>query len=567
MTKQILRTVTFTLAALFLVLLNASQSEAEDAYPEPQIITTQYGDKIKVIATTKERKEYRLISILEAKKDVIIPETIDGEHKITEVDLNNYEKINYYRTIPYCKSVTHLHLPKTIKVVDVYPEVDFCSQSRNPFCHLPNLSVITVDTENPFYMAWDGKLYRKDNQALLAVAPAVSGTVTIEKEIPYINEKGICVLDKVSAFDVEKGNPSYKTAKGVLFTKDGKELFCYPKNKKTKKYVVPKGVNEICSEAFIRAKHIREVTLPSSMRVIHSSAFALSSLRKIKLNNKLKKIWYYAFYGTKLKCIKLPSSLREMNISYIPVKKLVLPKKLGEVTVSRDDDSGDTEGLDSIETLVIKNPALDLTHINYYEHIGYSLSDKTVYAYKGSLPYRQIKEWNKKHNHIKLKALKGKVYKTPKAAGKIDTSWYSEEKDTLYIKTPAQLAGLSYLSRKKNVFFSEQTIVLQNNLDMKKYKNFYPIEFFCGIFDGNGKTIRNLTIYQLQDRVGLFKRIVSSTPTIKNLSVHGSVTGGNYTGGIVGDGSNDVLYNCSFKGKVVGYGYFGKLAGNNKPFY
>lgn len=557
MIKQMLRTVTFTLSALFLVLLTASRSEAVFELPKPQVITTEYGDKLRVVQKTDNRDNYCLLAILEAKKNVMIPETIDGVHKITEINLN------YYEYTHFCESVTHLHLPETIESIEVESDFHIYGGYRNPFWHLPNLSDITVDMDNPFYMAWDGKLYNKENQSLLAVAPAVSGTVTIEKEVPKINENGISLLDKVSAFDVEKGNPAYKTTKGVLFSKDGKKLICYPRNKKTKKYAVPKGVREICSEAFTFAKHIREVTLPSSMRVIKSDAFASTPLQKIKLNNKLREIGDAAFAGTKLKSLKLPSSLREMNISFVPAKKLVIPKKLGQVTVWRDEDDYEALGLEDLKTLVIRNPALDLTRIeNDPSYENCVLTYKTVYAYKGSLPYRQIKKWNKKYKaDIKLKTLKGKVYKTPKATGKIDTSWYSKEKDTFYIKTPAQLAGLSYLTRKKNLTFYKKTIVLKNNLNMKKYKNFHPIEYFQGTFDGNGKTIRNLTIYQLQDHVGLFDYISGSTPVIKNLSVRGSVTGGNYTGGIVGYGSKDILQNCSFKGKVVGYGYSGKLAG------
>lgn len=558
MKKHILRTVTFTLAILFLVLLTASRSEAVFEFPKPRTITTEYGDKLRVIQTSAKKDTYTLLAILEAKNNVIIPETIDGVHKITEIDLNRYDYTHF------CKSVTNLHLPETIESIEVDPDFHIYGGYRNPFWHLPNLSVITVDTDNPFYMAWDGKLYNKENQTLLAVAPAVSGTVTIEKEVPKINENGISLLDKVSAFDVEKGNPAYKTTKGVLFSKDGKELICYPRNKKAKKYAVPKGVREICSEAFTFAKHIREVTLPSSMRVINEGAFHSSTLQKIKLNDNLRKIEDASFAGTKLKNLKLPSSLREMSISFIPAKKLVIPKKLGQVIVWRDDDDCKTLGLEDTKTLVIRNPALDLTHIeNDLTYKICVLSYKTVYAYKGSLAYRQVKKWNKKYKaHIKLKTLKGKVYKTPKTSGKIDTSWYSGEKDTFYIKTPAQLAGLSYLSRKKNLTFYKKTIVLKRNLDMKKYRNFHPIEYFQGTFDGNGKTIRNLTIYQLQDHVGLFDYIISSTPAIKNLSVHGYVTGGNYTGGIVGYGSKDILQNCSFKGKVIGYGYSGKLTGN-----
>lgn len=564
MKKHMLQIIVISFAALFLILLAAPQTEAAEGV---QIITTEHGDKLKVCPTIWNKDNYTLLAVMKAGKHVVVPETIDGVHKITEVSFNAQGSAHY------CESVTHLYLPKTIELIDIWPNFEVYVHLQNPFYYLPNLSTITIDADNPFYMAWGGKLYSKENHTLLAVAPAVSGTVTIEKEVSDIDENGISLLSKVSAFKVEKGNPSYKAEKGVLFSRDGKKLVRYPENRKAKKYAVPKGVCEIGSEAFRHAKHIKEVTLPSSMRVIGEAAFCSSPLRKIKLNSKLEKIEDYVFSGTKLKSLKLPASLRELNISYIPVKKLVLPQKLGQITSScffhELDEEPVTTGLDDTKTLVIKNPALDLTEIeNNLRDEESALKGKTVYAYKGSLPYRQIRQWNKKYKaHIRLKTLKGKVYKTPKASGKIDTSWYAKDKDILYIKTPAQLAGLSYLTRKKNLTFYNQTIVLKSNLNMKKYKNFQPIKYFQGTFDGNGKTIRNLKIYQLRVNVGLFDYIRGSEPAIRNLSVCGSVTGGNYTGGIIGYGYDDALQNCSFKGKVVGYGYYGKLTGMGKPLH
>jgi len=234
---------------------------------------------------------------------------------------------------------------------------------------------------------------------------------------------------------------------------------------------------------------------------------------------------------------------------------------VGEIEVERGGDS--SEGRLDASILIIHNPALDLMQIeNYRDGLNSIFEGKTVYAYKGSLPYKQMKRLAKKEKvKVKVKVLKGKVYKTPKHTGEIDTSWYDKREKTFYISTPAQLAGLSEITRRKGETFSEKTIILKKNLDMKKYKNFKPIGEFAGTFDGRGKTIKNLKIVRLDSEVGLFSQVTSGI--IKNLKVKGSVIGGNCTGGIVGlTYGNDVVKNCSFRGKVKGYGYSGKLIGD-----
>ncbi len=91
-----------------------------------------------------------------------------------------------------------------------------------------------------------------------------------------------------------------------------------------------------------------------------------------------------------------------------------------------------------------------------------------------------------------------------------------------------------------------------------------PSTNFTGIFDGNGYKISNLYINDTeQDYMGLFGYIDSAI--VKNIALeNGSITGGNYVGGIVGEISNSCVENCvnsaQIKGKkdvggVVGFSY------------
>jgi len=88
---------------------------------------------------------------------------------------------------------------------------------------------------------------------------------------------------------------------------------------------------------------------------------------------------------------------------------------------------------------------------------------------------------------------------------------------------------------------------------------------FTGLFDGNGKKITGLTINRSNsstDYVGLFGYIGSGS-IIKDLGLEGgSVTGGSYVGGLVGNQGFGTITNCYASGAVTGSGsYVGDLVG------
>lgn len=87
---------------------------------------------------------------------------------------------------------------------------------------------------------------------------------------------------------------------------------------------------------------------------------------------------------------------------------------------------------------------------------------------------------------------------------------------------------------------------------------------FKGVFDGNGKTISNLSVTS-GDNAGLFGMINSAT--IKNLTVSGVIDAGNSAGMIVGrteskdHTSNNLILNCKAEGSVSGGNDIGGIIG------
>ena len=100
------------------------------------------------------------------------------------------------------------------------------------------------------------------------------------------------------------------------------------------------------------------------------------------------------------------------------------------------------------------------------------------------------------------------------------------------------------------------------------YFNSTPFE---GIFDGNGHTIRNLTIGVGNNYLGLFGRIEGSGAQVKNLGVENiNITGGvdsDYLGGLCGRNYHGTINNCYATGSVTGGDnsyHLGGLCGYNR---
>ncbi len=117
-------------------------------------------------------------------------------------------------------------------------------------------------------------------------------------------------------------------------------------------------------------------------------------------------------------------------------------------------------------------------------------------------------------------------------------------------------AGVSY----PNTYFR-----LQNNIALAQGA-FTPIGNsttpFRGHFDGNSKSITNLTMSNTSgDHNGLFGMLIGGS--IKDLTVGGSVAGGDTTGGIVGSAVNSVIRNCVNNAAITGSSYaHGGIAGS-----
>ncbi len=155
---------------------------------------------------------------------------------------------------------------------------------------------------------------------------------TIPVSVNKIISSGVSGTKEIK---VDKKNKKYKSKNGVLFSKNGKELVCYPANRKKSIYKIPKGVKIIGTCAFVDNWQIKKVTMPDSVTVVEQSAFSgAEKLKTVRLSKNLKKIERSAF-NCSLTALKLPSSLvviEDYAFNCFNLKgNLVVPKNVKEI--------------------------------------------------------------------------------------------------------------------------------------------------------------------------------------------------------------------------------------------
>lgn len=109
--------------------------------------------------------------------------------------------------------------------------------------------------------------------------------LVIGPSVQRIEETAFFNFRKLQKVTVNPANKYFKDIDGVLLSKDGKTLMlypaCYGQTPTEKKgeyeyptaYVVPQGVEHISCFAFLKNEHLRDLTLPDSLREIGDMAF------------------------------------------------------------------------------------------------------------------------------------------------------------------------------------------------------------------------------------------------------------------------------------------------------
>lgn len=92
-------------------------------------------------------------------------------------------------------------------------------------------------------------------------------TITLGKSVRYIYPNTFSGIKNLENIFVSEENPYYKSIDGVLYTKDGKKLVCYPMGKSEIEYTIIDGTEEIADKAFYNCK-TEKVNAPESLKKI-----------------------------------------------------------------------------------------------------------------------------------------------------------------------------------------------------------------------------------------------------------------------------------------------------------
>lgn len=340
----------------------------------------------------------------------------------------------------------------------------------------------------------------------------------------------------------------------------GSEAFC---NNAFSTFAFPASLETVGDAAFDHCKNLKAAIFGDKVRSLGESAFTgCPALKEVRFNEGLETMGRYCFQNSDLQKVVLPSTIKEIGTFCFygldDLTSVVIPAsvtKLGKGVFAHD------TGLKEITCLAPIPPETNAELL--YE----SSSIKKVY----------------------VPAMSAAAYQKTKGWSGVEFVGLWDEGDTLtpdskgvyVLKTDRDLALFLRTVADGNTY-SGKTIVLDADIDCSDilhgamWLNSQRKSTFMGYFNGNGHTISNLTINATDHRAGLFRtagggarienlvldnvRIsaegkeacgaligyVNGTVKVSNVTVKsGSVSGGSYVGGLIGQVTGSKLLTVS----------------------
>ena len=135
-------------------------------------------------------------------------------------------------------------------------------------------------------------------------------SITLPSSLESIGNVTFCECYSLESITVDDGNQTFKSIDGVLYSKDGKTLICYPANKQGTCYTIPDGVTIIGRTSFAFCINLNTVIIPYGVTTVDGAAFANSRLERVAIPDSVVSIKADAFSGCELlKEVVLPSNI------------------------------------------------------------------------------------------------------------------------------------------------------------------------------------------------------------------------------------------------------------------
>lgn len=165
----------------------------------------------------------------------------------------------------YCANIGKIQFPSTLKRI-------------NKYAFIQNFVLETLNLNEGLEVLEEGAFYYSTNLKKVNIPSTL-------KEIGY--DCFTSSDSSIKEFYVVDNSSYFKSVDKVLFTKDGKELVCFPAKlpleNKSSSYIVPEGTEIINDHAFYNSLTLESITLPSTLKKLGCSPFYMcQSLKNIK---------------------------------------------------------------------------------------------------------------------------------------------------------------------------------------------------------------------------------------------------------------------------------------------
>ena len=178
-------------------------------------------------------------------------------------------------------------------------ENHFCSYIKN----CDNLQNIEVTAKSKKYTTYDGVLYDKTGNTLLACPKKRRGAVKIKNGTQTITDNAFYGS---SIEEIEMPDSVKNLKKGA---------FC--NCQKLQKVNLSNSLKIIPNSCFDFCVSLHEIKIPDSVEIIEKYAFFNAELTNVDFGKSIRVIQYGAFKNTSLKKLRLPASIEKLSLIHI----------------------------------------------------------------------------------------------------------------------------------------------------------------------------------------------------------------------------------------------------------
>lgn len=331
-------------------------------------------DETGIVYAKNYNGDYGAIAYLGTDTDIVIPATIQGNkvvsvnggflaHNSTAKRVIVSEGIKYIARYAFykCTSLEYVYLPSTLeeKVANQYIA----------FVDCPNLKKIEIPDSNPYFVTVDGNLYTKDMEVLLQYAPkndierfVLPATVKIIWEEAFHSASLEYIILHNGLTEIQASAFKYSGIREITIPENctiGSSAFW---GSSVRRVIIEDGITEIGTHAFSMCQMLTYIELPSTLQFISECMFTqATSLYELTLPSSVERIDSSAFSYSGLVSITLSSALNSIDgTAFECCYKLYHINNLSSLSFTKGEEDN---GYIALHALSISNTVVDTVEV------------------------------------------------------------------------------------------------------------------------------------------------------------------------------------------------------------